>query len=186
MVVGSSRDDHLIISFGEILINLIMMVLSVSLVEAVEFKKAPRGNLTDDSIDISCLSGCSIGKLSNDAFGHMLTTILRENDVSKDGVTFIVGVCTTLAFVTLHLYDKHKFMFYHNPSIDMLLKPIEMDLNYIYIEKVFHYGYISLVTTQSGSTHLKVMKVANEVGVQHSYDPNLRLLPLWPSAADIN
>ncbi|PKU76049.1 Fructokinase-1 [Dendrobium catenatum] len=38
-----------------------------------------------------------MGKLGDDEFGRMLVAILRENDVSDDGVTFDAGARTTLA-----------------------------------------------------------------------------------------
>ncbi|KAI0502031.1 hypothetical protein KFK09_016976 [Dendrobium nobile] len=53
-------------------------------------------------------------------------------------------------------------MSYRNPSTDMLLTPIELELDLIRRTKVFHYGSISLITDPCRSAHLKAMEVAKE------------------------
>ncbi|KAL0915084.1 hypothetical protein M5K25_015485 [Dendrobium thyrsiflorum] len=120
MVVGGSRDDRLIVSFGEMLIDFVPTVSGVSLAEAPGIIKAPEGSPADVAIAVSRLGGRAtfMGKLGDDEFGRMLTAILRENDVSDEGVTFDVGARTALAFV----------------------------LVLIRRAKVFHYGSISLIT----------------------------------------
>ncbi|KAL0902843.1 hypothetical protein M5K25_028488 [Dendrobium thyrsiflorum] len=72
-----------------------------------------------------------MGKLGDDEFGRMLAAILRENDVSDEGVTFDTGACTALAFVTLRSNGEREFMFYRNPSADMLLMLAELNLDLI-------------------------------------------------------
>ncbi|KAI0528976.1 hypothetical protein KFK09_001521 [Dendrobium nobile] len=185
MAVGSSRDDRLIVSFGEMLIDFVPTVSGVSLAEAPGFIKAPGGAPANVAIAVSRLGGRAafMGKLGDDEFGRMLAAILRDNDVSDEGVTFDAGARTALAFVTLRSDGEREFMFYRNPSADMLLTPAELDLDLIRRAKVFHYGSISLITDPCRSAHLKALEVAKEAGVLLSYDPNLRL-PLWPSAAE--
>nr|CAD1832219.1 unnamed protein product [Ananas comosus var. bracteatus] len=121
-----------------------------------------------------------VGKLGDDEFGHMLAGILRANGVSDAGVAFDSGARTALAFVTLRADGEREFMFYRNPSADMLLTEAELNLDLIRRAKVFHYGSISLIAEPCRSAHLRAMEVAKEAGVLLSYDPNLRL-PLWPS-----
>ncbi|KAJ0092151.1 hypothetical protein Patl1_26415 [Pistacia atlantica] len=53
----------------------------------------------------------------------MLAGILKENGVSGDGINFDQGARTALAFVTLRADGEREFMFYRNPSADMLLRP---------------------------------------------------------------
>ncbi|KAK9159563.1 hypothetical protein Syun_005904 [Stephania yunnanensis] len=113
----------------------------------------------------------------------MLAGILKENGVNGDGILFDQGARTALAFVTLRSDGEREFMFYRNPSADMLLKPAELNLDVIRAAKVFHYGSISLITEPCRSAHLRAMEVAKEAGALLSYDPNLRL-PLWPSPKD--
>ncbi|KAH6768202.1 pfkB-like carbohydrate kinase family protein [Perilla frutescens var. frutescens] len=181
----SSSNGGLIVSFGEMLIDFVPTVSGVSLAEAPGFLKAPGGAPANVAIAVTRLGGNSafIGKLGDDEFGHMLAGILKENGVSTGGVNLDKGARTALAFVTLRADGEREFMFYRNPSADMLLTPDELNLELIRSGKVFHYGSISLIVEPCRSAHLKAMEVAKDEGALLSYDPNLRL-PLWPSAAE--
>nr|GEZ47254.1 probable fructokinase-6, chloroplastic [Tanacetum cinerariifolium] len=119
--------------------------------------------------------------VGEDEFGYMLADILKENNVNNEGMRFDPGARTALAFVTLKKDGEREFMFYRNPSADMLLEESELDLDLIRKAKIFHYGSISLITEPCKSAHIAATKVAKDAGVLLSYDPNLRL-PLWPSA----
>ncbi|PSS35849.1 Fructokinase-2 like [Actinidia chinensis var. chinensis] len=174
-----------IVCFGEMLIDFVPTVSGVSLAEAPGFLKAPGGAPANVAIAAARLGGKTafVGKLGDDEFGHMLAGILKENGVSGDGITFDKGARTALAFVTLRADGEREFMFYRNPSADMLLTPEELNLDLIRSAKVFHYGSISLIVEPCRAAHLKAMEVAKQAGALLSYDPNLRL-PLWPSAEE--
>ncbi|KAI8005176.1 hypothetical protein ACSBR2_030340 [Camellia fascicularis] len=179
---GVASSGSLIVCFGEMLIDFVPTVSGVSLAEAPGFLKAPGGAPANVAIAITRLGGKSsfVGKLGDDEFGHMLAGILKENGVSGDGILFDKGARTALAFVTLKADGEREFMFYRNPSADMLLTPDELNLELIRKAKIFHYGSISLIVEPCRSAHLKAMEVAKDAGALLSYDPNLRL-PLWPS-----
>ncbi|KAK6255391.1 Carbohydrate kinase PfkB - like 6 [Theobroma cacao] len=181
--IGVPSDKSLIVSFGEMLIDFVPTESGVSLAEAPGFLKAPGGAPANVAIAVARLGGKAsfVGKLGDDEFGHMLADILKKNGVSEDGILFDQGARTALAFVTLRADGEREFMFYRNPSADMLLKPEELNLDLIRSSKVFHYGSISLIVEPCRSAHLKAMEVAKQSGALLSYDPNLRL-PLWPSA----
>ncbi|XP_021291353.1 probable fructokinase-4 [Herrania umbratica] len=183
--IGVPSDKSLIVSFGEMLIDFVPTVSGVSLAEAPGFLKAPGGAPANVAIAVARLGGKAsfVGKLGDDEFGHMLADILKKNGVSCDGILFDQGARTALAFVTLRADGEREFMFYRNPSADMLLKPEELNLDLIRSSKVFHYGSISLIVEPCRSAHLKAMEVAKQSGALLSYDPNLRL-PLWPSAEE--
>ncbi|KAJ3700586.1 hypothetical protein LUZ61_004291 [Rhynchospora tenuis] len=172
-----------VVCFGEMLIDFVPTVSGLSLSEAPAFKKAPGGAPANVAVGISRLGGSSafIGKVGEDEFGYMLANILKENSVNNSGLRFDPGARTALAFVTLRSDGEREFMFYRNPSADMLLKEEELDLELIRKAKIFHYGSISLITEPSRSAHVAAAKAAKDAGVLLSYDPNLRL-PLWPSA----
>lgn len=61
----------------------------------------------------------------------MLANILKENNVNNEGMLFDPGARTALAFVTLRNDGEREFMFYRNPSADMLLKESELDFDII-------------------------------------------------------
>lgn len=58
----------------------------------------------------------------------MLAEILKENNVNIEGTCFDPGA---RAFVTLRTDGECEFMFYRNPSTDMLLQEAEIDLDLI-------------------------------------------------------
>ncbi|MQL96012.1 hypothetical protein Taro_028682 [Colocasia esculenta] len=175
--------DPLVVCFGEMLIDFVPTVNGISLAEAPAFKKAPGGAPANVAVGIARLGGSSafIGKVGEDEFGYMLANILKENNVNNKGMRFDPGARTALAFVTLRSDGEREFMFYRNPSADMLLEESELDIDIITKAKIFHYGSISLITEPCKSAHLAAAKAAKDAGVLLSYDPNLRL-PLWSSA----
>lgn len=178
-------DSPLIVCFGEMLVDFVPTISGVSLADAPAFKKAPGGAPANVAVGIARLGGSSafIGKVGVDEFGYMLADILKDNNVNNEGMRFDPGARTALAFVTLRNDGEREFMFYRNPSADMLLREEELDLEIIRKAKVLHYGSISLITEPCKSAHLAAAKAAKNAGVLLSYDPNLRL-PLWPSAED--
>uniref|UniRef100_A0A1D1ZEP8 fructokinase n=1 Tax=Anthurium amnicola TaxID=1678845 RepID=A0A1D1ZEP8_9ARAE len=175
--------NSLVVCFGEMLIDFVPTISGLSLAEAPAFKKAPGGAPANVAVGIARLGGSSafIGKVGEDEFGYMLANILKENNVNNKGMRFDAGARTALAFVTLRSDGEREFMFYRNPSADMLLKESELDFDIITKAKIFHYGSISLITEPCKSAHIAAAKAAKDAGVLLSYDPNLRL-PLWPSA----
>ncbi|KAG4984237.1 hypothetical protein JHK87_028986 [Glycine soja] len=173
----------LVVCFGEILIDFVPTVCGVSLAEAPAFKKAPGGAPANVAVGISRLGGSSafVGKVGADEFGYMLVDILKKNNVETSGMKFDPNARTALAFVTLRADGEREFLFFRNPSADMLLQESELDENLIKKAKIFHYGSISLIDEPCKSAHLAAMRFAKESGCILSYDPNLRLA-LWPSA----
>ncbi|KAI3871553.1 hypothetical protein MKX03_005736 [Papaver bracteatum] len=176
-------DSDLVVCFGELLIDFVPTASGLSLADAEAFKKAPGGAPANVAVGISRLGGSSafIGKVGEDEFGYMLSDMLKENNVNNTGLRFDTGARTALAFVTLRADGEREFMFYRNPSADMLLQENELDYDLIKKAKIFHYGSISLITEPCKSAHIAAAKAAKDAGVLLSYDPNLRL-PLWPTA----
>ncbi|GAB4861857.1 hypothetical protein Ancab_037113 [Ancistrocladus abbreviatus] len=179
---GAEEEKSLVVCFGELLIDFVPTVSGVSLAEAPGFKKAPGGAPANVAVCISRIGGSSafIGKVGDDEFGHMLADILKENNVDNSGLRFDTGARTALAFVTLREDGEREFMFFRNPSADMLFREEELDVDLIRKATIFHYGSISLIDEPCRSTHLAAMVMAKKSGCILSYDPNLRL-PLWPS-----
>ncbi|KAE8701394.1 Fructokinase-2 [Hibiscus syriacus] len=179
---NNSAKSPMIVSFGEMLIDFVPDIAGVSLAESYAFIKAPGGAPANVACAIAKLGGNAafIGKVGDDEFGHMLANLLKKNGVNSEGICFDKDARTALAFVTLKTDGQREFMFYRNPSADMLLKESELKLDLIKQAKIFHYGSISLISEPCRSAHLAAMKAAKQAGVLLSYDPNVRL-PLWPS-----
>lgn len=180
---GKLKDNRsLVVCFGEMLIDFVPTVSGVSLAEAPAFAKAPGGAPANVAVGIARLGGSSafIGKVGKDEFGLMLADILKQNKVDNSGMRFDTGARTALAFVTLRADGEREFLFFRNPSADMLLHESELDKNLIEKARIFHYGSISLIDEPCRSAHIAAMKIAKDAGVFLSYDPNLRK-QLWPS-----
>lgn len=182
--IAMSGTGALVVAHGELLIDFVPTVTGVTLAEAPAFKKAPGGAPANVVVGVARLGGNAafIGKVGDDEFGHMLADVLETNNVNVKGLCFDSHARTALAFVTLKKCGEREFMFFRNPSADMLMVPSELDEALIRASSVFHYGSISLISEPSRSTHLAAMKMAEDSGSLMSYDPNLRL-PLWPSPA---
>ncbi|KAF5959920.1 hypothetical protein HYC85_001129 [Camellia sinensis] len=180
--IPTSDRSSLVVCFGEMLIDFVPTVGGVSLAEAPAFKKAPGGAPANVAVCIARLGGSSafIGKVGEDEFGHMLADILKQNKVNNSGMRFEPSARTALTFVTLRADGEREFLFFRNPSADMLLRESELDVNLIKQARIFHYGSISLIEEPSRSAHLAALAIAKKSGCLLSYDPNLRLL-LWPS-----
>lgn len=69
--------------------------------------------------------------MGDDEFGRMLSNILKENNVNNSGVRFDKTARTALAFVTLRADGEREFLFFRNPSADMLLREAELDIDLI-------------------------------------------------------
>lgn len=61
----------------------------------------------------------------------MLADILKQNNVNNSGVRFDPSARTALAFVTLRADGEREFLFFRNPSADMLLRESELGINLI-------------------------------------------------------
>lgn len=61
----------------------------------------------------------------------MLVDVLKDNHVETKGVRFDPNARTALAFVTLQENGEREFMFYRNPSADMLYSIGDIDVGLI-------------------------------------------------------
>jgi fructokinase len=172
-----------VVTFGELLIDFVSTESGVSLIEAPAFVKAAGGAPANVAVGLARLGVSSgfMGKVGDDDFGYFLARTLAQNGVDTSALLFSDEARTALAFVSLRADGERDFMFYRHPSADMLIRPEEIDHDYIGSAKVFHYGSISLISEPSRSVTLAAVECAREHGLLISYDPNLRLA-LWPSA----
>ncbi|XP_010930218.1 fructokinase-1 [Elaeis guineensis] len=182
MAVANCTGKAFVVSFGEMIIDFVPTVSGVSVAEAPGFVKAPGGAPANAAIAAARLGGhvAFIGKLGADEFGVMLAGILKDNGVDDKGVVFDDTARTGLSFVTLGKDGERDFMFYRNPSADMLLRESELNLDLIKRATIFHFGSISLIEEPCRSTQLAAMEIAKKEGALLSFDPNLRLR-LWES-----
>ena len=124
-----------------------------------------------------------IGKLGNDAFGHLLLKTLNDFGINTSGTVVTDDAFTTLAFVTLDETGDREFSFARKPGADILLRFEEIDLSILDGADVLHTSSVGMTDEPSRSALKKLVEYAKSRGVLISYDPNLRL-PLWKSTDD--
>ena len=166
-----------VISLGELLIDFI------STDGGVTFRRAAGGAPANVAVACSRLGLKSgfIGKVGDDGFGRFLRSTLQRKGVDVSRVYLKKGARTTLAFVLVDADGECHFQF--NRGADALLRPEEIDTEYVRSSRVFHFGSISLISEPARKAALKAVRVARNSGLTVTYDPNLRL-NLWGSTKE--
>ena len=121
-----------------------------------------------------------LGKVGDDAFGHLLLGTLNRAGIETKGIVVDPNVFTTLAFVTFDDKGDRSFSFARKPGADTQLRWEEVDKTMIDEAKVFHFGTLSLTDEPCRTTTQKAVAYARAKGKLITYDPNLRK-PLWRS-----
>ena len=119
-----------------------------------------------------------LGKVGDDAFGHLLLGTLNRAGIETRGILVDPGVFTTLAFVTFDETGDRSFSFARKPGADTQLRWEEVDKAMIDQAKIFHFGTLSLTDEPVRSTTQKAVAYAKARGKLITCDPNLRK-PLW-------
>ena len=121
-----------------------------------------------------------LGKVGKDQFGRLLRDTITEAGIDASHLVMDEEVNTTLAFVHTFPDGDREFSFYRNPGADMMLKPEEVDPEFVGQAKLFHFGTLSMTHEGVREATKKALKAAKEGGCLISFDPNLRP-PLWSS-----
>ena len=170
-----------LITMGEVLIDFVPFKKGVSLKENQGFFREPGGAPANVAVGVAKLGGKAafLGKIGQDFFGDYLLDILRENGVELSGVVRTDQAKTALAFVSLTEEGERDFVFYRQPSADMLYRPDELKSDFFSKAKIFHFGSISMINSPFRETTIKALAQAKANNKLISFDPNLRPL-LWP------
>ena len=123
-----------------------------------------------------------LGKVGNDAFGHLLLGTLSRAGIEIKGILVDDHFFTTLAFVTFDETGDRSFSFARKPGADTQLSWEEIDKSLIDEARVFHFGTLSLTDEPVRTATQKAVAYAKEHGKLITCDPNLRE-PLWKTPA---
>lgn len=170
-----------VICLGEALIDFVADESGVTLIECPGFRKAAGGAVANVAVGLARLgvSAAFLGKVGEDPFGHFLEQTFAEAGVDTRYMAFDQVARTGLAFVSLQADGERDFVFFRNPSADMLYRAEEVPDAALSGCRIYHYGSITLIQEPSRSATLDALRRAKEQGALISYDPNLRA-PLWP------
>jgi fructokinase len=165
-----------IVCLGEVLIDMFPSELGRSLVEVSAFRPKPGGAPANVAVAAARLGARSafIGKVGDEAFGHHLAEVLRNEGVDVSGMRFDAEARTGLAFIAMPDENTYDILFYRNPGADMRLATSELDETLLSKAKAFHFGSISLIQEPSRSATLEAARVAREAGALISFDVNYR------------
>jgi fructokinase len=155
------------------------------LMMTLNFGWAPGGAPANVAVGLAKLGiDCGfIGKIGDDPFGDILKKTLEDYSVNTSYLKQEKGARTTLAFVATREDESKDIFFYRNPGADILLRPDDIDENYIASAGVFHWGSVSLSHSPSREAVMRAIQIASDNGLLMSYDPNWRPT-LWDSPAE--
>ncbi len=170
----------MLFTIGEALIDFIPSEKGVGLKAVTSFKKAPGGAPANVACAVAKLGSRStfIGKLGSDAFGDFLIETLENVGVDTSHIFRTNEANTALAFVSLKADGNRDFMFYRNPSADMLLSEEDICTEWFSEKDILHFCSVDLIEAPVKYAHIKAIKAVKEKGGIISFDPNVRLF-LW-------
>ncbi len=170
-------------SLGELLIDFVPKEKGKSLKDVMEFEKAAGGAPANVVAAIAKLGGQAsfVGKVGNDAFGHFLEEALQQAGVDTRFLLKSDQYKTALAFVSNQANGERDFLFYRDPSADMMLSADEVEETWFEEGDIYHFGSVSLIHSPVKEATVEALRIAEEKGLTISFDPNVRLA-LWDHA----
>lgn len=174
-----------VMSFGEALIDFVPTQNGQPLSEVEGFRRAAGGAPANVAAAVARLGGDSyfVGKVGDDAFGRFLETTLKDSGVNTEHLLFTREAKTALAFVSLRDDGERDFMFYREPSADMLFEASEMNPTWFQTPGIYHFCSVTLSHPTSAAATRRGAELAYQKNWLVSFDPNLRF-PLWKRPED--
>ena len=169
-----------LVCLGELLIDMLPTELGRGVAEVSAWLPKPGGAPANVAVAAARLGAESafVGKVGDEAFGHYLAGVLRDEGVDASAMRYDPEARTGLAFVAKPDENTYDILFYRNPGADMRLRPDELDREMLSGTRAFHFGSISLIEEPSRSATLEAIHLAREGGALISFDVNYRA-NLW-------
>lgn len=169
-----------VFTIGEALIDFIPNEKGISLKDVSSFLKVSGGAPANVACAVAKLGGQSafIGKLGMDAFGDFLLDTFKETGVDTSCIVRTDEARTALAFVSLRKDGNRDFLFFRNPSADMLLDKKEISREWFAEGDILHFCSVDLIEAPVKYAHIQAINYIKENHGIISFDPNVRL-PLW-------
>lgn len=164
-----------LITLGEALIDFIPFDATNTI-----YQKSPGGAPANVAVGAAKLGMNStfIGKLGHDLLGEFLIKILSEYGVDVSSVPLTDSYRTGLVFVNLDSNGERSFSFFVKDSADLFLEESELKEELFQVNKIFHFGTISMLQNPVRQTTKTAISYAKQQGMMISFDPNVRL-SLW-------
>jgi len=169
-----------IVCLGELLVDMFPAEVGRSLTQVSAFRPKPGGAPANVAVAAVRLGAQSafIGKVGDDAFGHHLAEVLRQEGVDIRGMRYDPEARTGMAFIAMPDVNSYEILFYRNPGADMRLRADELERELLGSARAFHFGSLSLIQQPSRGATLEAAEIARQAGALVSFDVNYRPL-LW-------
>lgn len=119
-----------------------------------------------------------ISKLGEDEFGHYILNGIRAEGVDTKGIIFDTNNPTGIMFKETGVGET-KVYYYRSGSAASHLVPEDLNEEYFKGAKILHLTGITPVLSETcKETVLKAIEIAEKLGIQISFDPNIRK-KLW-------
>ncbi|WP_313560008.1 sugar kinase [Ruminiclostridium cellobioparum] len=145
------------------------------------FKKRIAGAESNTAIALSRLEhSCGwISKIGRDEFGQFILREIRAEGVDVSGVRIDENAPTGIMFKEIFHGMESRVYYYRKGSAASMLRPEDIDPEYIKNAKILHItGITPALNISCLETIWSLIRTAKENGVLISFDPNIRL-KLW-------
>ena len=165
-----------LLSLGELLIDLIPGTEGMRMEDAGPVIKTASGSAGIVACAMTKLGGNGgfIGKVGRDSLSRLATTTLAAQGVDVSHLAVSDEGQIGLAFLE-YLPEGRNYQYYRKNSVGSLLRPEELDEDYIGSAYAVHYpGMLLELTSQMRGSCERLVEIAREKGVLVSFDPNIR------------
>jgi fructokinase len=172
-----------VLCLGEILVDWVSTTVGAELDQAQQFTKAAGGAPANTAVGLARqgVPTAFIGRISDDAFGRWLRSILEDEGINVDGAILDPTAQTRMAYVvTTATGDRKLAEFSRIACADTKLQPNDLKQHLFALGSVLHFGSISLIESPAAEATKKAVELARANKMLVSYDPNVRI-SLWPS-----
>lgn len=164
-----------IISYGELLIDMVSPSPDAAIGAAVDWVKAPGGAPANVAVGAQRLGAQTEfwGAVGDDPFGEFLRDTVKNEGVNVSRLQ-TRSERTTIAFVATLANGNKEICFYRNPGADVHFDATQIGADAFAGADIFHCGSVSLSLEPSRSAQFELAKRAREAGALVSFDPNWR------------
>ncbi|MFP4598464.1 MAG: carbohydrate kinase family protein [Persicimonas sp.] len=174
--------DFDVLSFGEALVDFLPDQRG-PLREVESFRRVVGGAPANVAVGLARLGRevAFLGKVGDDEFGAYVDMQLTEEGVDVAGLDRSKEAKTGITFVSLDESGDRSFMFFREPSADLVIGPDDIDDALVARCSIVHLGSNLMTEALPLAATMRLLDAADAHGCVISCDPNLRL-HLWPNA----
>ncbi len=172
-----------VLCLGEILVDWICTIPGAELSDAHHSTRAPGGAPANTAVGLARqgISTGFIGRVSDDAFGSWLISVLEQEGIDIEGTFRDPEAQTRMAYVVTTLTGDRKLAeFTRIACADARLTSDDLHPHQFAKADILHFGSISLIGNTVAKATQKAIELSRNNNLLVSYDPNIRL-GLWPS-----